>query len=180
MQYVTVDMGGNDICTSSTDTMTAVGAFTVNLRTALSTITANANVQTVYLTSIPDAYRLWELFKGSSSARSTWALFSVCQSLLAKPTSTAEADVTRRQQVRDHNTALNAAIESVCAEPAFASKCVFDGWAIFCTSFATTDITSRDYFHPSTSGQKKFADVSWKAGPFVSTPAPYLGSDCRA
>lgn len=180
VQYVTVDMGGNDICTSSTATMTDVGEFTVNLRTALSTITSNANVQTVYLTSIPDAYRLWELFRNNSTARSTWARFAVCQSLLANPTSDAEADVTRRQRVRDHNIALNAAIESVCAELAFAGKCVFDGWAIFCTAFAATDITTRDYFHPSTSGQKKFADISWKAGPFVATPAPYLGSDCTA
>jgi len=180
VQYVTVDMGGNDLCTASTSQMTQVDAFSASLRTALTTITADANVQTVYLTSIPDAYRLWELFKDNSSARSTWARFSVCQSLLANPTSTAPEDVVRRDQVRNHNIALNSAIESVCAEVAFAGKCVFDGWAIFCTSFATSDITSRDYFHPSTAGQKKFSDVSWRAGPFVASPTPNYGSDCNA
>ncbi len=178
VQYVAVDMGGNDICTPSAASMTSVDAFTASLRSGLATITANANVQTVYLTSIPDAYRLWEVFHTSSSARSTWARFSVCQSLLANPTSTAQVDLDRRQAVRNHNVALNSAIEAVCAE--FASKCVFDGWAIFCTAFVGSDITSRDYFHPSTSGQKKFADVSWRAGPFVAAPSPYLGADCQA
>jgi GDSL-like Lipase/Acylhydrolase family len=178
VQYVAVDMGGNDVCTPSVATMTSVAAFTDSLRSGLAAITANPNVQTVYVTSIPDAYRLWELFRTSSSARSTWSRFSVCQSLLANPTSTDPVDAARRQQVRDHNVALNSAIESVCAE--FAGKCVFDGWAIFCTAFASSDITSRDYFHPSTSGQKKYADVSWRAGPFVATPTPYLGADCTA
>jgi len=177
VQYVAADMGGNDICTSTTGAMTSVGSFSADLRTALSTITGNTNVQTVYLTSIPDAYQLWSIFQTNSSARSTWARFTVCQALLANPTSTAQVDVDRRQQVRAHNIELNRAIETVCAE--FAAKCVFDGWAIFCTAFATSDITTRDYFHPSTAGQKKFADVSWRAGPFVATPTARLGPDCN-
>ena len=180
VQYVAVDMGGNDICTSSTTSMTDVGSFETNLRLALDTITKNANVQTVYLTSIPDAHHLWQIFHQNSSARSTWARFSVCQSLLANPTSTDPVDVARRQQVRGHNIALNRIIESVCADPLYAARCVFDGWAIFCTQFATSDITTRDYFHPSTSGQKKFAQVSWDAGPFVAAPTARLGPDCNA
>jgi lysophospholipase L1-like esterase len=175
VKYVTVQMGGNDFCTSSTATMTSVNAFRASFTQAMQTITANPAVTTVYVTSIPDAYRLWELFRNNANARSTWWLFGVCQSLLARPTSTQQADVDRRNAVRARNVAFNQVLEEVCAG---YEVCAWDGWTVFCTAFATTDVTTRDYFHPSTAGQKKLADVSWRAGPFVASPTPYLGSDC--
>lgn len=175
VEYVTVQMGGNDVCTSSTSTMTSVDAFRASFTQAMNTITANASVTTVYITSVPDAYRLWELFKGSFSARTVWSLFRVCQSLLANPTSTAQADVNRRAEVRARNVAFNQVLEEVCA---LYAECVWDGWTVFCTPFTASDVTTRDYFHPSVSGQTKLADVSWRAGPFVAAPTPYLGADC--
>lgn len=174
-EYVTVQMGGNDVCTSSTATMTDPAAFRASFVAAMDTITASPSVTTVYVTSVPDAYRLWELFKNSSSARSTWSFFKVCQALLLNPTSTAAADVARRAEVRARNVAFNQALEETCL---LYTECVWDGWTVFCTAFATADITTRDYFHPSVAGQKKLADVSWRAGPFVAAPTPYLGSDC--
>lgn len=176
VQYVAVDIGGNDICTPSVGSMTEVDSFESSLRSALGIITADPNVQTVYLTSIPNAYRLWEIFHTNADARSTWERFDVCQSLLANPLSTAEADVARREEVRNHNIALNQALERVC-ESEYGPKCVFDNWAVYCTDFATTDITTRDYFHPSVAGQKRFSEQSWFASPFVASPTD-LGSDC--
>lgn len=61
---------------------------------------------------------------------------------------------------------------------ALYAQCVWDGWNTFCTAFAASDVSTRDYFHPSVSGQKKLATVSWNAGPFAATPSPYLGADC--
>lgn len=175
VEYVTVQMGGNDVCTPTTATMTPVDAFRASFTQAMDTITASASVTTVYVTSVPDAHRLWQLFKDNRSARSTWSLFKVCQSLLANPTSTAAVDVTRRNEVRARNAAFNQALEEVCA---LYAECAWDGWAAFCTGFATADVTTRDYFHPSVAGEKKLADTSWRAGPFVAEPSPYLGPDC--
>jgi lysophospholipase L1-like esterase len=174
-QYVTVQMGGNDVCTSSTTTMTSVEAYTASFTSAMDIITGNPSVTTVYVTSVPDAHRLWELFYTNSTARSTWARYNVCQSLLANPTSLADVDMARRGEVRARNVALNQALEDVCARYV---ECVWDGWSTFCTSFAASDVSTRDYFHPSVSGQKKLATVSWNAGPFAATPSPYLGADC--
>ena len=174
---VTVQMGGNDVCTTSSSTMTSVEAFRASFTRAMEEISANPNVSTVYVTSVPDAYRLWELFRGNRTARAVWSLFRICQSLLARPTSTATADVERRNAVRARNIAFNQVLEEVCA--AFP-VCAFDGWAAFCTPFTTADVTSRDYFHPSVAGQRKLAGVAWRAGPWVAEPTPRLGSDCVA
>jgi lysophospholipase L1-like esterase len=174
---VTVQMGGNDVCTGSTSSMTSVSAFRASFKQAMRAISANPKVSTVYVTSVPDAYRLWELFRNNFMARTVWSLFRVCQSLLARPMSMQESDVERRNAVRARNIAFNQVLEEVCAN---FEACVFDGWAVFCTEFTSSDVTARDYFHPSTSGQRKLADVAWMAGPWVGAPTPRLGSDCLA
>ncbi|MGZ6372276.1 MAG: SGNH/GDSL hydrolase family protein [Candidatus Limnocylindria bacterium] len=161
VQYVTVLMGGNDLCTASVGTMTSVATFRSQLTTAMNTLTSGLPSVRVQVVSIPNAYHLWELFKDNFIARSVWAAFSVCQSLLADPLSTDAADVARRDAVRQRNRAFNDVLRDTCA---LYVQCRFDGYAVFNTVFAASDITGRDYFHPSTSGQAKLATVTWAAG----------------
>jgi lysophospholipase L1-like esterase len=160
-QYVTVLMGGNDLCTSSVGTMTSVATFRAQMTSAMNTLTSGLPAVRVEVVSIPNAYHLWELFKDDFVARSVWAAFSVCQSLLANPLSTSAADVARRDAVRQRNIAFNDVLRDTCA---LYVQCRFDGYAVFNTVFAKSDITGRDYFHPSTSGQAKLASVTWAAG----------------
>jgi lysophospholipase L1-like esterase len=161
VQYVTVLMGGNDLCTSSVGSMTSVATFRSQLTTALNTLTGGLPSVRVEVVSIPNAYHLWELFKDDFVARTVWSAFSVCQSLLANPLSTADADVARRAAVHDRNVAFNDVLRDTCA---LYIQCRFDGYAVFNTIFVKSDITTRDYFHPSVSGQAKLARVTWAAG----------------
>ena len=51
--------------------------------------------------------------------------------------------------------------------------CRFDGNAVFNTAFTTSDVSTRDYFHPSLAGQTKLALVTWNAGyDFSDSVAP--------
>ena len=156
--YLTVLIGGNDVCTSTAAGMTAPAQFEAHFRTAL------ANVDTarthVYVVSIPRVMGLWELFRNNFLARFIWSVAGICQSLLANPGSTAQADVDRRAQVDARNRAFNEILARVCSE---TPNCHHDGGAAFNTTFTTSDV-SGDYFHPSVSGQAKLADVSWIAG----------------
>ncbi len=161
VQYVTVLMGGNDFCTSSVGTMTSVTTFRSQLITAMNTLTSGLPSVRVLVVTIPNAYRLWQLFKDNFFARTVWATFGVCQSLLANPLSTAAADVARRDAVRQRNQAYNDVLRDTCA---LYIQCRFDGYAVFNTVFTASDITGRDYFHPSTAGQAKLASVTWAAG----------------
>jgi lysophospholipase L1-like esterase len=157
--YLTVLVGGNDLCTDTVETMTLVSAFRSQFEAAMATITAGSPNTNVYVSSIPKVYHLWELFKGNWWARFIWSAGNICQSLLANPTSTTQADVARRAAVAQRNIDFNTQLAQVCATYA---RCRWDGNAAYNTVFTTSD-ASGDYFHPSTSGQAKLASVSWAA-----------------
>jgi hypothetical protein len=159
--YVTVLIGGNDVCTDTVGEMTSVADFRVQFEAAMATLTSGSPGTHVYVVSIPDVYQLWSLFKGNFWARFVWSVGDVCQSLLANPTSTQQVDVQRRLEVRQRDIDFNTQLAQVCA--VYASRCHFDGNAVFNTPFTTSDV-SGDYFHPSIAGQAKLASVSWAAG----------------
>jgi lysophospholipase L1-like esterase len=159
---VTILMGANDVCTSSVSTMTPTATLGTQLETALSTLASGDPNAQVYVASIPNVYHLWELFHNNFTANLVWSLAGICQSLLANPRSTATADVLRRQQVANQVIADNATIQTVCAR--FA-QCHYDGGAAYNVQFTTSDVTTRDYFHPSVAGQAKAAAAIWAAFP---------------
>ncbi|MFO1540678.1 MAG: GDSL-type esterase/lipase family protein [Chloroflexota bacterium] len=160
-EYVTILLGANDACAGSEAAMTSVADFRAQLAGALATFTAASPSSRILLLSIPDIHQLWSVLKGSSTARSVWSLYGICQSMLARPTSTQTADVERRARVRQRVVDYNAAIAEVCALHAL---CRTDGGAVFATAFTAKEISTRDYFHPSLAGQKKLAAVTWAVG----------------
>lgn len=159
--YVTVLMGGNDVCTDTETLMTVPASYEANFRTAMNTLAADSPPPLVYVVSVPNVKMLWEVLKDNSSARSAWNSYNICQSLLANPLSTAQADVDRRERVKQRNMELNQRLRAACAAYAF---CRFDGEASFGTAFVPNDVSTRDYFHPSTTGQAKLASVSYESG----------------
>ncbi|MEO6059125.1 MAG: PKD domain-containing protein [Candidatus Limnocylindria bacterium] len=166
--YLTVLIGGNDLCTDTAAGMTSVSAFRSQFETAMATLAAGSPNTNIYLSSIPNVYHLWELFKGNGWARFIWSLGGICQSLLANPTSINQTDVDRRATVAQRNLDYNAQLAQVCA--AYAT-CRWDGNAAYNTVFTTSD-ASGDYFHPSIAGQAKLAAVSWGAGYWAGGAPP--------
>jgi len=160
-EYLTVLIGGNDICTSTEETMTGVDVFRDQFVAAMETLRAASPNTQVYVVSIPRVMGLYELFKDDGWARFIWSIGNVCQSLLARPTSTEQADIDRRLRVAQRNVDFNTVLAEVCA---IYQPCRTDGGAVYATDFIASDVSSLDYFHPSTAGQRKLAAVSWSAG----------------
>jgi hypothetical protein len=160
VEYVTILMGANDVCTSSVSTMTPTVTLAAQLQSALQSLSSGLPNARIFVVSIPNVYHLWEILHTNFNAVLTWTLGGICQSLLANAWSNAPADVARRQQVYDRNVADNAAIERVCAG---FIHCRFDGNAAFNLRFVPSDVSTRDYFHPSVAGQAKAAAVTWAA-----------------
>jgi lysophospholipase L1-like esterase len=161
VDYITILMGGNDVCASSESAMTPVATFRVQFHAAMNDLATGSRKAKVYVVSIPDVYRLWEILHTDPAARFVWSLFGICQSMLANPDSSDQADVDRRARVRERNIAFNEQLQEVCAT---FTNCRYDGGAVFSTAFAVPDVSTRDYFHPSAAGQAKLASVSWAAG----------------
>jgi lysophospholipase L1-like esterase len=165
--YVTILIGANDACTSSESSMTSVADFESRFRAAMQTLTTGLPSASIFVASIPDVKRLWEVGKDSSSARTAWAAFGICQSLLVRPRSTDTADVQRRDRVRQRVADFNAVLARVCGEQA---TCRYDGGAVFGYPFALSDISTWDYFHPNTNGQRLLAQITYSAGfPWLDT-----------
>ncbi len=160
VEYVTIAMGSNDVCTSSEATMTAVGTYRSQFEQAMNTLTSGLPDAAIYVVSIPDIFNLWSILKDNPLARLIWSLASICQSLLANPLSTAQADVERRARVRQRNIDFNTQLAEVCAE---YIHCRFDNNTGFNTVFVPSEISTLDYFHPSIAGQTKAASATWGA-----------------
>lgn len=163
VELVGVLMGANDACTSSLSTMTSVATYQSQFEQAMNTLTNGLPTAQINIGSLPNVYRLWEIFHTNSSAVNTWNSLKICQSLLANPTSTAKADEERRVQVRQRVEEFDSVLQSVCAK---YTQCKFDNGAGFKTVFNTNDVSTRDYFHPSVEGQALIASVAWQAFPF--------------
>jgi lysophospholipase L1-like esterase len=181
VDYVTILMGANDVCASSEAAMTPVATYRAQFQTAMQTLTSGLPDARVFVVSIPDVYRLWEIYRTSFTARFVWTIAGICQSMLANPGSTASADVARRARVRQRNIDYNTQLAEVCS---LYLHCRFDGNAAFNTDFVRSDVSSRDYFHPSVAGQTKLGAVSWSATfdftdnlapTSAATPSPVAG-----
>ena len=169
--YLTVLIGGNDVCTPTEAQMTSVADFRAQFQAAMATLRAGSPATSVYVVSIPRVMGLYELFRGNWWARFIWGIAGICQSLLANPTSTNQADVDRRARVDQRNRDYNQVLAEVCASAA-AQPCLWDGGAAFNTAFAASDV-SGDYFHPSVAGQAKLSAVSWANGyTWAAAPPP--------
>jgi lysophospholipase L1-like esterase len=157
--YVTILIGANDACTSSESTMTSVADFETRFRAAMSTLRQGSPNGLIFVASIPDVKRLWQVGKNNAAARSAWSLFGICQSLLANPTSTAAADVARRDRVRARVVNFNGVLAAVCAE---RPTCRFDGNAVFSYPFQLSQVSGWDYFHPNAAGQAVLASETYE------------------
>ncbi|MDW5326082.1 GDSL-type esterase/lipase family protein [Plantactinospora sp. KLBMP9567] len=160
--YVTMLIGANDACASSESGMTPVSTFRSNIDAALGRLRSGLPNARVFVISVPDIQRLWSVGRGNFAARTAWSLFGICQSMLANPTSTAQADVDRRSRVRQRVVDYNSQLAQACA--AYGSNCVFDGNAVFNYPFALGQLSGWDYFHPNASGQQVLAEISYGAG----------------
>ncbi|MBC6460426.1 SGNH/GDSL hydrolase family protein [Actinomadura sp. HBU206391] len=159
--YVTILIGANDACTSSERAMTSVADFESRFRDAMNTLHQGVPDALIFVSSIPDLRRLWQVGKEDAVARVAWTLFGVCRSMLFHPSSTAAADVTRRAHVRRRVIAFNRVLAGVCAEH---PRCRSDGNAVFSYPFTLSEVSRWDFFHPNGSGQAALARLTFNAG----------------
>lgn len=162
-QYVTIEIGANDACTKNVGSMTPTAAFQTNVTTAIAALGAKGTQ--VFVASIPNLQRMYELSKSKLGARLAWGILGLCQSMLANPTSTKAADVQRRAAVQARVNEYNVVLQQACAAVA---TCRFDNFAVANFAFTSAHISTRDYFHPSVSGQSVLASVTWSASQWGS------------
>src|SRR4029453_14971698 len=81
-QDVTILLGANDVCTSSPDTMTPPDTFRSEFEATMDTLTQRLPAARIFVSSIPDIHRLWEVLHTNSIARTAGAAAHLCQRML--------------------------------------------------------------------------------------------------
>ena len=152
-RYVTILLGANDVCTSTPDTMTSVSKVRSGFKAAMATIRSGIPRARIFVSSIPNVYRLWTIFRDNFVARLVWDTANICQSMLSS--ANTEED---RQRVLARVRAFNRVLPEVCAN---YLRCRFDGRALFKYSFQAHHISKLDFFHPNREGQAVLASVTW-------------------
>ena len=157
-EYVVIEMGANDVCTSEEGTMTSVASFRTNFEAAIRTLRERLPGTRISVGSIPNIYNLWSVLHTNGSAVSAWNLFRICQSMLRNPTSTTREDEERRLRVQRREVEFNTVLREVCAT---WERCQYDGGVGYEYRFEAGEVSTNDYFHPSVRGQATIARIEF-------------------
>jgi len=167
VDYLAILMGSNDLlgvlqrtktgCTVNPSAMTSVSTFQTQFRRALTAFTALRPAASIMVASIPDIPRLWSIFSSDKTVLTVWDRNGSCERLIQDH---ARADVGIRAAAA-RLAAYNQTLGTVCAT---FQHCKTDGGAVFRFPFQRTDFSEVDYFHPNATGQRRIADLIWRAG----------------
>ncbi|AYN41532.1 SGNH/GDSL hydrolase family protein [Streptomyces dangxiongensis] len=156
-QLVTVMAGANDACRSSASAMTPVAAFRADFERAMRTLRTALPRTQVYVASVPNLKRLWSEGRTNPLGKQVWKL-GICPSMLADADDLTGSAMVRRDSVQQRVVAYNAVLKDVCARD---RRCRFDGNAVYDYRFGTDQLSHWDWFHPSTDGQARLAEIAY-------------------
>ena len=157
-QLVTVMAGANDACRNSAAAMTPVADFRAEFEDALGTLRRAVPTAQVYVTSVPNLKRLWAQGRTSALGKQVWKL-GICPSMLGDADALDAAATERRDTVQRRVADYNTVLEEVCAKD---ERCRFDGGAVYDFRFGTDQLSHWDWFHPSTDGQARLAEIAYR------------------
>lgn len=158
VQYVTILIGANDACRGRVADMTGTQTFRGHIDAALRRLKEGLPEARILVVSIPDLYRLWELGHDDERAVAAWNR-GVCPSMLANPTSTADADQRRRREVGQRVDAYDRELARACR--GYGKHCRYDSGRAHRVRFTLDLVNHLDYFHPNAAGQDKLAEVTY-------------------
>jgi len=158
-QLITIQSGGNDICSAKDpDHATAPTVFRDEVAEAIDVMRRRLPDARLLLTSITDEGR-WN--DGSVQIPGNAKKLSdgtVCD---PEVDGTGHQDPSRRAEIQLLERRDDAILASVCATDA---HCLYDDGAFFRLAYAASDVSPLDAFHPSVSGLNRFSATAWRVG----------------
>ncbi len=158
-QLITVQAGGNDICSATDpDSGDPAATFRAQLAQAMDVLRTRLPDARLLITSITDEGR-WN--DGSVQIPGNGKKLSDGTICDPKLDGDGKQDPSRRATIQALERRDDAILQQVCATDA---HCRFDGGAFFRLAYSAADISSRDAFHPSVQGLALFARTAWAVG----------------
>lgn len=157
VDYVTILMGGNDVCRPSEIYMTSVADYREQFAAGMAVLSQRLPDARIFVSGNPNVLGLWEALHTDPQARDAWARNSTCQAMLVNPTSTHPRDNARRQRVQQRLLAYNEQIRAVCAT---MIHCRYEGGFVTTAPVAPSSVSTLDFFHLSSAGQAELAALT--------------------
>jgi lysophospholipase L1-like esterase len=151
VDYVTVFMGGNDVCG---DNVTPTATYTAFFDDALDTLQAGLPDATILVLELPRITRIYDVGRTNFGCQLKWAVFQFCDNVLRNGSS-------QRNTAAARNIEYNNALRSLTA-----SKGIHFDDDIFEFNFSRGDLSNVDCFHPANSLQALLAEFTYDAGRF--------------
>jgi hypothetical protein len=175
-QLITIQSGGNDICSAKDpDSATPPTQFRDEFQRAIDVLRQRLPNARLLLTSITDEGR-WN--DGSAQIPGNGKKLSdgtVCDPKLDQ---NGKQDPTRRAEIQGFEKRDDAILQQVCATDA---HCRWDGGAFFRLAYTAIDVSKRDAFHPSIEGLNRFASTAWTIGfSYTNRTAPTVSASVQS
>ena len=158
VQYVTILLGANDICTSSASAMTPTATFTSQFQTTLSAVHNDAPNALVFVSSIPNIYQLWSTLHTNFLAQTVLGgrqdLPVDARALEHEHPAQCRRGPRERAQRRAPNHLYQRRVQRLLQ---------VDNLATYNVKFSSSQVSTLDYFHPNASGQNTLAATTWSA-----------------
>ena len=154
INYLTLLIGGNDVCGWSEEYVEDMRKFSDNVKHIIDkAIDINAEVRIV-LPSIPNMYRLYYLGKDTCSKH--WDFFNACPALL-----NSKRTDTEREAFLGRLIAANATLQKLASK--YEDNVKFVG-EVFDYEFSIEHLSNYDCLHPSIEGQNELSRITWEHG----------------
>jgi lysophospholipase L1-like esterase len=171
-QLITIQSGGNDICSArDPDHATAPSSFRDAFTQAIDVLRTRLPDARLLVTSITDEGR-WN--DGSAQIPGNGIQLSdgsICDPELNYR---GKQDPSRRATIQALERQDNAILQQVCASD---PHCRFDNGAFYRLEYSASDVSARDAFHPSVTALNRFAQTAWTVGfSFADRTAPNVSA----
>lgn len=154
VDYVTIQMGGNDICGDNTAEMPSVATWEARWNEAIDVLQAGLPGADILVTSVVNVRRVYDVGRYNFGCQLKWNVFTFCENMLTNG-STQRNEATAR--LLDYNSSL-ASLTS--------SQGVWYDADSYSIAFSRSQLSSVDCFHPDISLNRDMANVTYDASRF--------------
>jgi hypothetical protein len=154
VQYVTIEMGGNDVCGDSTAEMTPIATWNFRWNEAIDVLQAGLPGADILVCSVVNVRRVYDVGRTNFGCLLKWNTFTWCKNMLVNGS-------TQRTEATNMLIAYNSNLATLTA-----AQGVWYDADVYAVAFSRDQLSSIDCFHPDVSLNGVLANVSYDANRF--------------
>jgi hypothetical protein len=154
VQYVAIQIGGNDICSDNAANITPVATWNARWNEAIDVLQAGLPGADILVTGVVNVRRVYDVGRTNLGCLLKWNVLTFCKSMLTNGSS-------QRTVATNANINFNNSLAAITA-----AQGVWYDADTYGIAFSRSQLSNIDCFHPDISLQAQAAQVSYDANRF--------------